>query len=45
MDPGNFLRDAATPRGFSGTLSGLRIRGKLYTVESGPALYPELYVV
>jgi hypothetical protein len=28
------LRDASTPRGFDGKLSGLRIRGRLYTVES-----------
>ena len=32
----DFLRDAETPRGFNGTLSGVRIRGQLYTVESGP---------
>ena len=31
----DFLRDAETPRGFNGTLSGVRIRGQLYTVESG----------
>jgi hypothetical protein len=33
-EPSSFLRDAATPRGFDGKLSGLRIRGKLYTVQS-----------
>ena len=33
----SLLRDASTPRGFNGTLSGLRVRGKLYTVESGSA--------
>ena len=27
----SFLRDAATPRGFDGKLSALRILGKLYT--------------
>ena len=40
MDPGappepeNFLADPSTARGFNGTLSGVRIRGKLYTVTS-----------
>ena len=29
------LRDAGVPRGFNGSLSGLRIRGELYTVTSG----------
>lgn len=33
----SLLRDAGTPRGFDGTLSGLRVRGKLYTVESKSA--------
>ena len=33
-EPTSWLRDAATPREFDGKLSGLRIRGKLYTVES-----------
>eukprot|EP01051_Picozoa_sp_SAG22_P010739 SAG22_NODE_983_length_6163_cov_8.370053_2_plen_409_part_00 len=31
----SFLRDATAPRGFKGTLAGLRLRGKIYTVESG----------
>ena len=31
----SFLRDPTTPRGFNGVLSGVRIREKLYTVESG----------
>lgn len=36
--PGSsFLHDAATPRGFDGTLSGLRIRGKLWSVHSTSA--------
>jgi hypothetical protein len=34
----SLLRDAGTPRGFDGTLSGLRVRGKLYTVESKSAI-------
>ena len=34
--PESFLRDADSPRGFEGTLSGLRIQGRLYTVVSGP---------
>ena len=34
-DPASFLRDASVQRGFVGTLSGLRIQGKAYTVSSG----------
>jgi hypothetical protein len=34
-DPASFLRDAPVQRGFVGTLSGLRIQGKAYTVSSG----------
>ena len=33
-DPKTFLADPSTPRGFDGSLSGVRIRGKLYTVTS-----------
>ena len=32
--PESFLRDADSPRGFEGTLSGLRIQGRAYTVVS-----------
>ena len=32
----SFLQDAATPRGFDGKLSGLRIRGKLYLWKARP---------
>ena len=35
VDPTSFLRDAAVPRGFTGTLSGVVIYGKSYTIESG----------
>ena len=33
--PEGFLRDASVPRGFEGTLTGLLIQGKRYTVTSG----------
>ena len=32
--PETFLRDSSTARGFEGTLSGVMIRGKSYTVTS-----------
>ena len=36
-EPSKWLRDAGTARGFNGMLTGLRIRGDLYTVTSTPA--------
>ena len=42
--PESFLRDADSPRGFDGTLSGLRIQGRAYTVVSaanGLAIHAE----
>ena len=36
VDASLILRDADVPRGFNGTLRGIRIKGNSYTVTSGP---------